>query len=183
VSYKDLYRRALVGWGVWRERLVFAVLRLMLPKKYRLEFLGKGAGSSERLEDRGSEDPHRGDIGVFYQDHLVCEVEVTGSSFIQEADVLAGESFRILVDKVKYALSLRDRRRWLCVHICDRAIGDLGWFSWISGDRLYFLLTEPSVRDFTYYGPKEKYLCIDPIAWNRDVRSLIDYIERLAAVG
>ena len=173
--YKKLYREAWKLKGNPRELLLYSILRLKLPKAYELQLSGFGAGSSKMMY--GS-DGHEPDITVYFNQQLLCGIEVSGT--FKPYEEIRKDGIWILPDKIKVASSWN--HRYIYTFILEAEFPCGKWLFWLPGSSLKEIKGKP-IEWYRRYQKRlipERYLSTPASKWNTGVDTLLVYIKSMA---
>ena len=175
--YKKLYREAWKLKGNPRELLLYSILRLKLPKAYELQLSGFGAGSSKMMY--GS-DGHEPDITVYFNQQLLCGIEVSGT--FKPYEEIRKDGIWILPDKLRQAGSWGFRYVYCFILEAEFPCGR--WLLWQTGSQLEKLCEKAKPIEWRrwYQGRPipERYLSTPAKLWNRGIETLLTYIKALS---
>ncbi|MEB2836675.1 MAG: hypothetical protein GSR80_000622 [Desulfurococcales archaeon] len=161
-ALKERYREKWVKSNA-RERFVLAALNAFLPKPWRAELTGLGAGEDRLIERTYSGVEEAFDITVYHGDAAIAFVDVTGVASV--ADARRHECSGYCVGSWKLGKCRRHRvcgRAWVAL-VVDEDLRVL----WLPLAWLDQAAEAPYVRGCRLYGDERIVLCTDSSRWKR----------------
>ena len=165
LSPTELKRRYMERWARSnaRERFVVLALNAYLPRPWRAELTGLGAGSDQYIPGSYTGPGDAFDITVYYNDVPVAYVDVTG---VESSDAMKRHE---CMGRCVASWKMRKARKF---KVIDRL-----WFAFVVDENLavYWLsarwldqhLEAPSITECRLYRDERTVYCIPPAYWKR----------------